>query len=132
MTDTTYFDKVQTKGRPKFVLNDRGKKMIEDLATILCTDEEIASVMGTNIEILQNDANYDTFMELKKRGRDKGKSSLRRKQFEVAMKGNATMLIWLGRNYLNQTDNIGDDTDDVTKALDKVTMAIEKVRQSDE
>lgn len=32
--------------------------------------------------------------------------SLRRKQFELAMKGNVTMLIWLGKNCLGQTDKI--------------------------
>lgn len=33
-----------------------------------------------------------------------GKTSLRRLQFELARKGNATMLIWLGKQYLGQTD----------------------------
>ena len=130
MADTIYLDKVATKGRPKYVFNAKGKEMVENLATILCTDEEIASILGVTVEILQNKDNYDTFMELKKKGRDKGKSSIRRKQYEVAMKGNVTMLIWLGRNYLDQKENVVDD-ENVNDALDKVAQAIEKVRRSD-
>ena len=33
-----------------------------------------------------------------------GKASLRRRQFEAAMDGNTAMLIFLGKNYLGQTD----------------------------
>ena len=33
-----------------------------------------------------------------------GKISLRRYQFRQAEKGNASLLIWLGKQYLGQTD----------------------------
>ena len=33
-----------------------------------------------------------------------GRITLRKKQFEVAKAGNVTMLIWLGKQYLGQTD----------------------------
>jgi hypothetical protein len=39
-------------------------------------------------------------------GRQTGKMSLKRKQWEVAMGGNVTMLIWLGKQNLGQTDKI--------------------------
>jgi hypothetical protein len=43
----------------------------------------------------------------------KGKTSLPRQQFELAKKGNATMLIWLGKQYLGQTDKpSADDSDE--------------------
>jgi len=38
------------------------------------------------------------------RGRSLLNSSLRRKQIQVAMSGNTTMLIWLGKQLLNQSD----------------------------
>jgi hypothetical protein len=34
----------------------------------------------------------------------KGRISLRRVQFQEAIKGNITMLIWLGKQYLGQSD----------------------------
>jgi hypothetical protein len=38
------------------------------------------------------------------KGRSLLNSSLRRKQIQVAMSGNVTMLIWLGKQHLSQTD----------------------------
>lgn len=40
------------------------------------------------------------------RGRAKGRRSLQAKQFEVAMKGNVSMLIWLGKQLLGQKDSV--------------------------
>ena len=39
------------------------------------------------------------------RGRALGRISLRRWQFQAARAGNAAMLIFLGKNYLNQSNN---------------------------
>ena len=43
-----------------------------------------------------------------------GKISLRRKQMQIAMAGNVTMLIWCGKQFLGQKDkheyDYGDDT----------------------
>jgi len=35
-----------------------------------------------------------------------GKASLRRNQWKLAQDGNATMLVWLGKNMLDQTDKL--------------------------
>ena len=37
---------------------------------------------------------------------------MRRSQFDLAKKGNATMLIWLGKQYLGQTDKPTAEEDD--------------------
>ena len=101
-----YFTRVETKGRPKYILNDSGKKLIEDLARVACTDVEIASVMGVSIDTLQSYDNLEPFTECRQKGKEMGKASLRRKQYEVAMKGNTTMLVWLGKQYLDQRERI--------------------------
>jgi hypothetical protein len=44
------------------------------------------------------------FSELIEHGRANGRMSLRRRQFEKAMAGSDTMLIWLGKNLLGQRD----------------------------
>ncbi len=54
------------------------------------------------------DVSHDTItrrfaLQLEK-GRQLCDASLRKKQVEVAMSGNPTMLIWLGKNRLDQTD----------------------------
>ena len=41
-----------------------------------------------------------------KKGRDQGKTSLRRMQWEKAQSGNTTMLIWLGKQMLGQKDKL--------------------------
>jgi len=38
--------------------------------------------------------------------------SLRRIQYSTAMEGNATMLVWLGKNWLGQTDKLDTTSSD--------------------
>lgn len=76
------------------------------LASIGCKDIEIADWFGVD----NNTLRYNFSAELVK-GREHLKQSLRRAQLEVALKGNAVMLIWLGKQYLGQTDNPLDSSD---------------------
>ena len=71
------------------------------MALIQCTQEEIANVVGVCTKTLQRD---DQFCLIYKKGMSEGKISLRRYQFRQAEKGNASLLIWLGKQYLGQTD----------------------------
>ena len=70
------------------------------LASIGCKDIEIADWFGVD----NNTLRYNFSAEPTK-GREHLKQSLRRAQLEVALKGNAVMLIWLGKQYLGQTDS---------------------------
>ena len=45
-----------------------------------------------------------TFREVIDRGNARGRVSLRQAQFKMAIAGNATMQIWLGKQLLEQTD----------------------------
>lgn len=74
---------------------------VERLASIGCTQGEIANVLGVSVDTLQRRKEYAAVY---KRGFDKGKMSLRRAQYKKAMDGNTTMLIWLGKQFLGQTD----------------------------
>ncbi len=82
--------------RPQLKLDE---SLIEKLASIHCTMEEIASVCECSVDTLER-----RYAELIKKAKDKGKSSLRRHQWEAAQKGNTTMLIWLGKQLLGQRD----------------------------
>lgn len=98
------FDKLSTKGRPKRKLNKMGLEVVEKLSSFMCTEEEIAAFMDVSVELLHNDENIACFTECVKKGRKKGKASLRSNQFRLS-RTNATMAIWLGKQYLGQKDD---------------------------
>jgi len=85
-------------GRPKKKID---YELVKKLAYIQCTQEEISSILAISTRTLQRDTE---FCRIYKNGMDNGKMSLRRLQWKAAEKGNNTMLIWLGKQYLNQTD----------------------------
>lgn len=74
-------------------------EMVVKLAAIGCTNKEIASVLNCNDDHLAR-----AYKDELSRGREQGKTRLRQKQMEVALSGNTTMLIWLGKQILGQTD----------------------------
>jgi hypothetical protein len=77
-------------------------EQIETLASIGCTLREIASVVGLSQRVLNRREKSEGFFEAIERGRDAGKASLRRMQWQAAQKGNVTALIWLGKQMLGQ------------------------------
>lgn len=85
-------------GRPKIVLDNA---QVEQLAAINCSLEEMSAVLDCDISTLTR-----RFAHVIKKGRERGRMSLKRKQYEVAMGGNVTMLIWLGKQLLDQSDKI--------------------------
>lgn len=58
------------------------------------------------------------FSELIEQNRAAGKVMLYKKQFAAAMEGDNTMLIWLGKNRLDQTDKARVDTTASIKLYD--------------
>lgn len=72
---------------------------VEKLAALFCTTDEIAAFFGVHKRTIER-----RFASVLKNGRDKGKISLKRKQYELATGGNVTMLIWLGKQHLGQKD----------------------------
>jgi len=80
---------------------------LDNLINIQCTGEECASVLGVDYDTLNariKDKGYDGFSDYFDKKRGKGKASLRRLQWKTAEEGNPTMLIWLGKQWLQQTD----------------------------
>ena len=82
--------------RPKLEIDE---ELVSRLASIHCTMEEIASICNCSVDTLER-----RFAETIKVAKDKGRSSLRRYQWEGAQKGNPAMLIWLGKQLLGQKD----------------------------
>lgn len=87
------------------VVVGRDKKIIPPqevykLAQIGCKNQEIADWFGLD----ENTLTYNFSVELLK-GRESLKQSLRQAQIRLALSGNATMLIWLGKNILGQSES---------------------------
>ena len=57
----TFFDKQQTGGRPLLVLNQAGIDLVQALGRLQCTNEEIASCLGTTDTTLLNAQNKEVF-----------------------------------------------------------------------
>jgi DNA-binding transcriptional MocR family regulator len=76
-------------------------KLVKRLACAGLTIAEIAATLECSHDTIQR-----RFASELKDGRERMTSSLKRKQFAVAMKGNVGMLIWLGKQYLGQTERV--------------------------
>lgn len=101
-TEDNSTPEVKGAGRPKLVFTDEQKEMIKRLSEVFCSQEEIAYAMGISRSALRNHT------DLLEEGKARGRVKLRRAQMEKAMEGNPTMLIWLGKQMLGQSDNPGD------------------------
>jgi len=82
--------------RPKKIIDE---DLISELSGLHCSIEEISRVVGVSPATLKR--NYKPAIN---RGTDWLKTSLKRKQFKTAMQGNIKMLIWLGIQYLSQSN----------------------------
>ena len=103
-------------GRPRAEI-DLG--LVERSAHIGCTNDEIVALLGigrsTFYDRLKDDPELQAVID---RGRAVGRATLRRLQWQGAENGNATMLVWLGKNMLSQTDKIENSgTTDVNTRL---------------
>ena len=134
-------------GRPPFVID---YEKLEKLCEVFCTGEEIATILGCsrdtlNLRLKQDYAEaiaedpegelenrYDGFQACFKKKSATGRASLRHEQFRMAMgdvekgiKPDKGMLIWLGKNYLGQTDCLGRTTaDDALPAASGLDLSL--------
>ena len=95
---------VLTMARPQIEID---WKTVKNLCGIQCTGQEIADVLDISYDTLERRVKSEfkmSFADYIKKNSANGKMSLRRKQYETAMSGNTTMLVWLGKQYLGQTD----------------------------
>ena len=83
---------------------------LEKLAALQCTDEEMAGWFGISTRTIERRRKSRIFAETIERGRSKGRISLRRSQLKILQDGSATMGIWLGKQYLGQTDEMNINT----------------------
>lgn len=74
---------------------------VYELAKIDCTTPEIAAAVGCSEDTLERN-----FAGMLEKGRRECHRSIRRQQYKLAMDGNPTMLIWLGKVQLGQRETV--------------------------
>jgi hypothetical protein len=104
------------KGRP---LADIDWDKVDSMCKIQCTGDEIASVLDLSYDTLQRACKREkgmSFADYLPQKAMAGKASLRRVQWKAATGGNSTMMVWLGKNVLGQTDKstIDHNVNDIT------------------
>lgn len=105
-------------GRPKA---DIDPKKVFELAKIGCTIEEMATVLGCGTTTLKR--RFQADMD---RGRDDMRTSLRRWQYMKAREGNVAMLIWLGKQYLEQRDKADTTMREEVVTIERIEAAMPK------
>lgn len=95
--------------------DEEHKQMFVKLCSCFCDKDEVCAIMGVSQGELDSliDASCDdvqasggrvTFEDAFKVYSAGGRASLRRMQFKQAMSGDKSMLMWLGKQYLGQSD----------------------------
>jgi hypothetical protein len=77
---------------------------LEKLATLQCTEEEIAAYLGISARTLQRRLRVAKFGDIVERARAKGRVSVRRNLFRLANSGNIAAAIFLSKNLLGYRD----------------------------
>lgn len=89
-----------TKGRPKEEID---YALVRRYAQAQCTQEMIAASLHMSISKCAHDP---MFVQVFNEGKEEGKNAILLGQYNLAMKGNADMLKWLGKNYVKQADKV--------------------------
>ena len=113
---------VLSRGRgapPKLVMGKAILDLLHNCGVVACTQYETASILGVSEDTLQRFwAANPTAKDTWQRAQSLGKQSLRRAQFKTAVDdGNPTAQIWLGKNWLGQTDK-----QEITRIGEGVTL----------
>ncbi len=120
--------------RPRIKINwDEFDKLCVMQATL----EEIASWFDCSVDTIERACSREKkkgFAEYFQQKAGRGKISLRRKQFEMAQSGDRTMLVWLGKQYLKQTDKVDQNTkvEDKRQTPEELRAELELLRAKQE
>ena len=77
---------------------------LHKLCVLQCTHEEIAAWFNCSVRTIEKYVKKPGVAEVVARGRAKGRISVRRAQMKLLESGNATMGVWLGKQFLGQRD----------------------------
>ncbi len=114
VTNVKYGEKTvvgRVVGRNKTVIPE---DQVAQLSEYHCTNKEMADFFDVPLQTFM-----DNFRDIITKHRIITKQRLRKKQLEVALSGDKTMLIWLGKQMLGQSENpISDESSQVLPWLE--------------
>lgn len=91
------------RGRPKKPIDWK----LFDALIVWASQEYCAEQLGVSVSHLEKTLKREKgviFSEYKKKRMEPLRINLLKKQYDVAMNGNVSMLIWLGKQHLGQSD----------------------------
>ena len=92
-------------GRPEIEID---WKRVENMIIGGANGSQVSAALGVHSNTLYDRVKKQygiNFSEFYDKFREKGNQLLHNKQFDVALKGNTTMLVWLGKQRLEQKDS---------------------------
>lgn len=96
-------------GRPRL---DIDWELVNEYLAAQCQGTEIADLIGIAPDTLYRRCEEEfkmTFTLYSQQKKSAGKAVLRKKQWEMALNGDRTMAVWLGKQVLGQRDKIDND-----------------------
>jgi len=122
---------------------------LEKLCSLQCTDGELACFFAVSVRTIERRKKKPAFSAAMERGRGKGRISLRRSLWGLAVKGNPAANIFLAKNLLGYKDyfsnehtgpnggpivmgpapELGELTDDELKQLSSLVAKTERPRK---
>jgi hypothetical protein len=109
--DIQVIDKQNGRGRPIFDFTPKILDQIKELASYMCSKQEIGRIIGCSESTIQRNQLAQEAYEL---GVAQAKKTIRKTQFDIATKLNSSiMAMWLGKVYLGQSDKVQNTDDNV-------------------
>lgn len=100
---------------------------VENLIVCGCSGVQIAATLGVHYETLYDRClkeNKRSWTEYSQEFWEKGNAQLHAKQYQMAMKGDKTLMVWLGKNRLKQSDKIESKIDANVQVEQKAILEI--------
>jgi hypothetical protein len=96
---------MKKKPGPKRITIDWAR--VDELLTSQNSGQDIAGFLGISDTTLYEHCKQDNgedFLPYSQKKKSRGKALLKERQWKAAMSGDKTLLVWLGKQYLEQTD----------------------------
>ena len=110
--------------RPPTESNKINKDELEKLMRLFPSEQEAADWFGvkpkTLFRFIQKHFRC-SFVQLRDKSFAKTKIAIKRAQIEKALKGDNTMLIWVGKQYLKQTDKLVHENVEADRPLEELS-----------